>query len=322
MAEFKNEFRGATDLVYAEVLRDDNEIDGGYVTGPVKILAPVAQIEKTTENSSDTHYYDNKPMITINAQGADTLTLTVAALDLATLAEITGKDYDPQTGAFMDGERTQKYFALGYKIGFVGDQGGDRLVWKYKGSFQIPDESSQTINNSTDASGQSLVYTAIETNHVFQKTGKSGLGLYVDEWRNLANLNSFFDQVTTCDTLQPKVAYSLGMAEGANTTLFVRRGTESLHDESVIYAGDVLTVGAYVSPVANGWYEEFHGDYFLSEDTVMRSDNRYYTKSGSDYTLVTIEGCTLTVNGVATASGSTYTVTGNTEVASTAVSGT
>lgn len=318
MAEFKNEFRGVRNLVYAEILKDNNEVGEGYVTGPVKLLAPVAQIEKTTENSSDTHYYDNKPMITINAQGADTLTLTVAALELETLADITGKTYDAATGAMFDGERAQKYFALGYITSFVGDQGGDRFVWKYKGSFQIPDESSQTINNSTDANGQTLTYTAIETNHVFEKTGKSGLGIYVDEWRGLANLNSFFDQVTTCDTLQPKVAYMLGMGEGANTTLYVTRGTEALHDESSIYAGDVLTIGAYVSPKNNGWYEELHGDYFLSQDESMAPYTTYYVKSGSDYTRTDVIGCTLTVNGVAFTPGGIYRVTGATDVASAA----
>ena len=318
MAEFKNEFRGCDMLVYAEVLRDDNEADGGFITGPVKVLAPVAQISKTTDSSSDSHYYDNGPMITINAQGPDTITLSIAALDLQTLAEITGKDYDAATGALMDGERKQKYFSLGYRTGFIGDQGGDRYVWKYKGSFQIPDEESNTVNNGTDANGQSLVYTAIMTNHKFTKTGKKGIGLCVDEWQNLADLSTFFDQVTTCDTLQPKTAYELSMAENANTTLRVYRNGQRMNDEGEIYEGDILTVSAWVSPKDNGWYEEENGTYYLSQDASMLPGSTYYVKNGNDYTETNVTGCTVTVNGDAFPSGNIYRVTGNTSIVSTA----
>ena len=64
---------------------------GDLKTGEVKVLAPVAEISKTVETASDTKYYDNKPALVISAEGADTITLTIPALDLPTLADITGK---------------------------------------------------------------------------------------------------------------------------------------------------------------------------------------------------------------------------------------
>ena len=198
MGTFVDEFRGTDKLVYAEVLTDDNT--SGYTTGAVTVLAPVAEISKTVETASDTKYYDNKPALTINAEGADTITLTVPALDLATLAAITGKTYDPTTGGFFDGQRTPKYFALGYRLRLT--DGTYRYVWRYKGSFGIPDETSQTENASTDSNNQQLTYTGIMTMHTFTKTGTSEKALVVDERDGKADVSEFFDEVTTCDTLQ------------------------------------------------------------------------------------------------------------------------
>lgn len=196
MGQYIDEFRGTDHLVYAEVIKDNNT--DGYVTGTVKVLAPVAEISKTVETASDTKYYDNKPALSINAEGADTITLTIPALDLATLADITGKNYDNTLGAFMDGERTPKYFALGYRLRLT--DGTYRYVWRYKGSFGIPDETSQTENAGTDSNNQQLTYTGIATMHNFTKTGTSEKALVVDERTTSVDLDTFFAAVTTCDT--------------------------------------------------------------------------------------------------------------------------
>lgn len=196
MGTFVDEFRGTDNLVFAEVLTDDNT--SGYTTGAVTVLAPVAEISKTVETASDTKYYDNHPALTINAEGADTITLTIPALDLQTLATITGKSYDSTTGAFMDGERRPKYFALGYRLRLT--DGTYRYVWRYKGSFGIPDETSQTENAGTDSNNQQLTYTGISTMYNFTKTGSSEKALVVDERSTEVSLTTFFDVVTTCDT--------------------------------------------------------------------------------------------------------------------------
>ena len=198
---FVDEFRGTDNLVYAEVLTDNNNDGEGYSCGAVKILAPVAEISKTTETGSDTHYYDNKPAIVISSEGSDTITLTVAALGLDTLAEITGKQVDAETGALMDGERVQKYFALGYRLKLIGDKPGYRYVWRYKGTFAIPEETSSTENADTDANNQQLVYTGISTNHIFEKPNSVQKALVVDEADGKADVSSFFAQVTTIDSL-------------------------------------------------------------------------------------------------------------------------
>lgn len=163
------EFRGCKKLVYAEILTDDNEsgTSHGYTTGDVKPLAPVAEISKTVETSSEAHYYDNKAMIVINSEGADTVTFTIAVPDDATLADITGRTYDATKKMFIESERENKYFAVGYILGEKGDGEDERYVWRYKGRFNIPDETAATEDNGTGANNMSLEFSGIYTEHEF-----------------------------------------------------------------------------------------------------------------------------------------------------------
>lgn len=169
------EFRGCKRLVYAEVTTDDNETSGGYVTGDVKNLAPVAEISKTVETSSEAHYYDNKAAIVINSEGADTVTFTIAIPDDATLADITGRTYDATKKMFIESQRVNKYFAVGYILGEKGDGEDERLVWRYKGRFNIPDETSATEDNGTGATNMTLEFSGIYTDHEF--TNGKGTGV-------------------------------------------------------------------------------------------------------------------------------------------------
>lgn len=195
------EWRGAEGLVYAEVTKDDNA-SGGYVTGEVKSLAGLAKVTRTTSSDNEPKYYDNAPAFTITTEGADEVGLDVSAIDVATLAEITGQYYDDATGMLVEGSREEKYFALGYKTKKVN--GDEVYVWRLKGSFAIPDEESSTENDGTDAVGQSLTYTGIKTTHKFNKTGKGAKAVVVDVAAGLADVETFFDAVTTPDTLKAK----------------------------------------------------------------------------------------------------------------------
>lgn len=191
------EYRGVSDLVYAEVLTDDAD---EYTTGEVKTLAPIAEIGKATESSSEAHYYDNKPLIVIDSTGADEVTCSVAGIPLDVVADITGQYYDEALGALIEGERESKYFALGYRT--QKTDGTEVLVWRLKGTFGIPEEASVTKDDGTDANGQELVYTGIETTHKFTKTGKGARSVVVDTGAGNADTSAFFETVTTPDTLK------------------------------------------------------------------------------------------------------------------------
>lgn len=201
------EYRGVEGLVYAEVTNDDNETGGsgstGYVTGTVKPLAGVAEIGKTTESSSESHYYDNIPAVVIQSEGSDELTLTVSGVPLDVLAEITGKTYDATTGAMYDTLAEAKYFAIGYKT--KKTNGEEVYVWRLKGKFAVPDETYATEDDGTEANGMELTYTGIATTHKFTKCGnKPAKAVVVDVGLDKADVSTFFTTVTDPDKLTAK----------------------------------------------------------------------------------------------------------------------
>lgn len=193
------EYRGVEQLVYAEVTEDSAE---NYTTGTVKPLAGVAEISRTTESSSEVHYYDNMPAVTIESTGADEVTCSVSAIAQDVLAEITGQFYDEATGTLIEGERQNKYFALGY---IAEKTSGEKvLVWRYKGTFSIPDSTHNTKDDGTDANGQEVTYTGISTTHKFTKTGKGAKA--INSLESKVDSTTFFTQVTTPDTVKAKTA--------------------------------------------------------------------------------------------------------------------
>lgn len=206
------EYRGVEELVMAEVTGDDNETDG-YKTGDVEPLAPVAEIGKTVETSSESKYYDNKPLFTINGEGPDTITITCAGLTLEKLAKITGRSIDKDTGALIEGPRKTRYFAIGYKT--KDTDGKYRYVWRLKGTFNIPDDTARTEDAGTETNNTTLTYTGIYTTHKFAKGVMNDAGAWepasakavvVSDREGLADVTNFFKTVTTPDTLTKKTA--------------------------------------------------------------------------------------------------------------------
>lgn len=195
------EYRGVEGLVAAEVLTDNNVEDEGYTTGDVFSIAGVAELSRVTESSSESHYYDNMPAIVINSVGADEVTCTVSAIDMEVLAKITGQTYDPTTGTFIEGQGNRKYFALGYKT--KKTNGDEVYVWRYKGTFGIPESTHITENDGTDANGQEITFTGISTTHKFAKAKNKGAkAINVDVVKGLADVSTFFNTVTTPDSLK------------------------------------------------------------------------------------------------------------------------
>ena len=100
----------------------------------------------------------------------------------------------------IDGDRADKYFAIGYKT--KATDGTYRFVWRLKGTFAIPNESHQTENEGTDANGQELVFTGIKTTHKFTANDDKGaFGIVVDGEKTTDA--DFFAEVQTPDSFNP-----------------------------------------------------------------------------------------------------------------------
>lgn len=207
------EYRGVRRGVYAEVISDTSE---GFVTGTVKDLTGLAEVGKSVNSSNEAHYYDNIPAIVITSTGADEISLNTSGIPFDVLADITGQDYDAATGAFIEGERTPKYYALGYVT--KRTDGTEVYVWRYKGTFSIPELTASTENDGTDANGQSMTYTGVNTTYKFSKTGKTAKGINIATDNNPSAIteDQFFSSVQTPDTIGATVpATGVGVAPAA-----------------------------------------------------------------------------------------------------------
>lgn len=203
------EFRGIDNLFVAEVTTDTAE---AFTCSKPEHLSPVAEIGKSTDSSSEAHYYDNKAMIVVDAESADTITIIMAPPELKKLAQIIGKSFDETTGMMVDSQRQNKYFAIMYRT--KGTDGAYRYVSRLKGRFNIPDESNATENDGTDTTNTSITFTGIYTTHEFAKgvyDGKqwvkgSAKGVVVDTRYDKTDVSKFFDEVATPDTIKAKTS--------------------------------------------------------------------------------------------------------------------
>ena len=252
------EYRGVDKFYFAEVTQDDAN---GYACGtPVHI--PVQEVGKTTDSSSEAHYYDNKAMIVVNSESADTISLVLAPPALAQLAQMIGKSFDDATGMMVDSPRQNKYFAIMYRT--KGTDGHYRYVSRLKGQFNIPDETNATENDGTDTNNVTFEFTGIYTEHEFTKGKKvddvwetSGVkGIIVDDRYEAADLSDFFSSVQTPDTIEGATVAVTGVTlnkatasvvVGNDTTLVATVAPANATDKEVSWASSDSLVATVTS---------------------------------------------------------------------------
>lgn len=156
--------RGLKDVVIAELISDD---ESGYVVSDtVEKLIPAGTITMSADSEKTDTYFDNVVFASVGTESATTVSIEGARLKPAQIAKITGKTVDEATGAILDsGIYTEKYFALGARIQML--DGSESLIWYLKGTFSIPEETGRTIDDSTDADGTTLEFSAVTTIYQF-----------------------------------------------------------------------------------------------------------------------------------------------------------
>lgn len=192
------EYRGIRGLVAAEIITDDAD---KFECGTPFAVAGVAELSRTTETTSESHYYDNVPAIVIDSTGADEVTITASAIPFEALAKLTGQTYDAAKGMFVEGERDSKYFAIGYIT--EKTDGTEIFVWRLKGKFNVPDSTHASKNDGAEANGQEIVFTGVNTSHKFAAlSNKTAKAVNVDTSVNTTvKETEFFAEVQTPDTV-------------------------------------------------------------------------------------------------------------------------
>ena len=297
------EFRGVDKFYFAEVTKDDAT---GYETAtPIHI--PVQEIGKSTDSASEAHYYDNKAMIVVNSESADTITLTIAPPALDKLAQLIGKSFDATTGMMVDSPRQNKYYAITYRT--KGTDGGYRYVARLKGQFNIPEETYQTENDGTDTNNTQITFTGIYTEYEFNKGvydgtqwSKAGAkGIVVDARYGLADVSTFFDAIQTPDSIQvapeptgdiPVTGVTVAPTTGSVTvgeqlTLTATVAPSDATNKAVTWSSSDDTIATVTDGVVTGVAA---GDATITVTTV---DGSFTATCG-----VTVEAATVAVTGV------------------------
>ena len=176
----------------------------------------------------------------ITGESADTVTISASLIPLESIAKITGQTYDDTTGMLIEHERGTKYFAIGYIT--EDNLENNILVWRLKGTFNVPDQTNATRNDGTDANGQELIYTGVQTVHEFAKNGKGARAINVEEEKGLVDVTHFFDSVQTPDTILPAGSYLLDIVTVAGCTAQVTSDGATLNRGDTITTGQVLTI--------------------------------------------------------------------------------
>lgn len=190
--------RGLDELFVAEITTDTAD---EFATGTPFKLIPAGEMSTTVDKDSANYWFDNGVFAIVGREGGSEITIAGAGMRPADIAKITGKAVDAETGAVLDdGAYTEKYWAFGGRKKNI--DGTFEYFWFAKGSFAIPDDAAKTEGEDTDATGTELTYTAIQTIHKFEKTGKVCKRVVIDTETTEINEDAdWFAQVVTPDNI-------------------------------------------------------------------------------------------------------------------------
>ena len=161
--------RGLSDIFICEI----NDTEEAYTpVGTPEKLIPAGELTISKGFEKAQSYFDNNLWAETGKENPTELSIVGAAVRAAFLAWIEGKTVDATTGAILDdGDWHSKFYAISGKRDYT--DGTSEYFWFNKCSFNGAEEAGKTIDDTTDAAGMTLPFTAYKTIHKFNgKTSK------------------------------------------------------------------------------------------------------------------------------------------------------
>lgn len=199
-----NEYRGVRMVCGADVTEDEN----GYVGGKWKRLFGAQGITVTPNESSETHYYDNRAAIQIDTEGAIDVAMTVSIPELKTKAWLDGKTITAK-GMYVGTPKKGGYKALC----FIGakDDGTEELNIFYKGKFTGGETTHNTKDDGTEATNTTYNFGSIFTANNIAKDEDGNdvpcnrvIVPLDDKWTEAAILGTFTNGESSKEVMTPE----------------------------------------------------------------------------------------------------------------------
>jgi phi13 family phage major tail protein len=190
--------KGLSEIYICEIEDSDTEY---RMVGTPEQLIPAGEMTVGKSIEKAQFYYDDAMWAEAGTESPSDMSIVGAAVRAALLAWIEGKTVDSTTGAIIDdGDWHSKFYAISGKKGYT--DGTSEYFWFLKCSFGGAEEASKTKDNSTDASGSTLPFTAYSTIHKFTKGNAHAKVVRIDTAdTKLKDDSSWTAQVVTPDML-------------------------------------------------------------------------------------------------------------------------
>lgn len=189
--------KGLSDIYICEV---SDTVEAYAEVGTPEQLIPAGEMTVGKSIEKTQFYFDNSMYDEVGQEAPSEMNLIGAAVRPAFLAWIEGKDVDPTTGAILDdGDWHNKFYAISGTKNYT--DGTSEHFWFLKTSFGGAEEAAKTKDNTTDANGATLPFTAYPTVHKFND-GKHRKVVRIDTANTkIKTEQSWTAQVVTPDNL-------------------------------------------------------------------------------------------------------------------------
>ena len=169
--------------------------------GKPEQLIPAGELKITKSVEKTQIYYDNAMYAEIAKEAPSEMEIIGAAIRAAFNAWLEGKLIDNATGAIIDdGEAHEKYFAISGKKDYT--DGTSEYFWFLKCTYGGAEEAGKTEDDSTDAAGMTLPFTAYKTQYKFKATDNGAKVVRIDTATSKIKADAkWTDQVVTPDTV-------------------------------------------------------------------------------------------------------------------------